>query len=201
MSIKGRMYPRRDMHTAFDLTFSHCRLIVNLAVEQQKYYSPLRKPPTAKERSRQLTELKAEFDWLRKSPAPAVALQQALKDYEQGLTNFFEGRANKPTFKSYSKGENSFRVTGKGNIKIRKLSRTKYEVHIPKIGWCKVTLPRELPISKVTSYTVSMTRSGKYHISFNTIKPVNTKKTKSKNPKNDVAIDLGCAKTITLSTG
>lgn len=199
MSSKGRAYPTKDMRESFELFFSHTRLVFNLCVGQQKYYSSLRKTPSAKDRSIQLTQLRGEYPWL--AATPAVILQQALKDYDQGMSNFFNGRANKPVFKAYNKGQNSFRVVGKNVIKIKKLSRTKYEVHIPKLGWCKVTLPRELPIRKVTSYTVSKTHSGRYHVAFTFNKPVNTAKTKSRNPEQITGLDLGCAVTVMTSTG
>jgi putative transposase len=53
-----------------------------------------------------LTAWRAETPWL--ANAPVHPLQQSLRDLERAYTNFFEGRAEFPTFKKKGKDE-SFR--------------------------------------------------------------------------------------------
>ena len=69
---------------------AHCRdarYVWNLAVEQQRHWHPGRNAPGYLEQAVQLTEARAEYAWLRSGSQ--TVQQQALRDFEQAMRNFF----------------------------------------------------------------------------------------------------------------
>lgn len=107
-----------------------------------------------------------------------VALQQSLHDLEGAYSAFFSrmtkkkagklpkgARAGAPRFKSRRDGRQAFRITGKANTRVRKVSATRAQVWIPKIGWVGFALSRPLP-SVPSSYTVVHEPDGRYYVSF-----------------------------------
>ncbi|HMA37780.1 MAG TPA: transposase [Chloroflexia bacterium] len=79
----------------------------------------------------ELTALKdqPETAWLK--AIDSQLLQQALRDLEQALTNFFEHRARYPRFKSKKRGEPSFRIPQRVIVRDG-------QVYVPKIGWVTI---------------------------------------------------------------
>jgi putative transposase len=67
----------------------HARFVWNLAVEQQQLWQPGRCAPGYNEQSAQLTEARAEYDWL--AAGSQTVQQQALRDFAQAMRNFFAG--------------------------------------------------------------------------------------------------------------
>ena len=67
----------------------HARYVWNLAVEQQLHWQPGRRAPGYKEQSAQLTAARAEYDWL--ATGSQIVQQQALRDFDQAMRNFFGG--------------------------------------------------------------------------------------------------------------
>jgi putative transposase len=65
----------------------HARFVWNLAVEQQQFWQPGRHAPGYNAQSAQLTEIRAEHDWL--AAGSQTVQQQALRDFAQGMRNFF----------------------------------------------------------------------------------------------------------------
>ncbi|MGZ8746089.1 MAG: helix-turn-helix domain-containing protein [Mycobacterium sp.] len=79
---------------------AHCRdarYVWNLAVEQQQHWQPGRKAPGYVEQAAQLTEARAEYVWLR--AGSQTVQQQALRDFAQGMRNFFNGSHRQPTWR------------------------------------------------------------------------------------------------------
>jgi putative transposase len=72
-----------------------------------------------------------ETPWLADSPTHT--LQQGLKDLERAYQNFFEGRAEFPTFKKKGRGE-SFRYSDPKQIK---LDNANGRISLPKLGWLR----------------------------------------------------------------
>ncbi|SNQ48383.1 hypothetical protein FRACA_2430007 [Frankia canadensis] len=86
-----RLYPVPEQVAGLEENCGHARFVWNLAVEQQSWWTPYRgKAPNHLERCRQLTEARATFDWLR--AGSQTVQQQALRDFDQALRNFFGGR-------------------------------------------------------------------------------------------------------------
>ena len=75
---------------------SHARFVWNLAVEQESSWRPGRRSaPGYLEQCRQLTQARAEFEWLR--AGSQMVQQQALRDFTQALVNLFVGSHGRPT--------------------------------------------------------------------------------------------------------
>lgn len=204
MSVKVRAYPTPAQARVLDTYFSHARLIYNLAVQQQKYYvkgsASAKNIPGKNQRYLNLTELRNTYDWLQQTPA--IILQQALADFNTAQNRFITSGVGKPKYKSYSRNNHSFRIVGKDSLKIRKLHGTKWQVHIPKLGWVHITCHRQPP-KHFKSYTVRKDPAGRYYVSFTSIPSI--KKTKPKpNPSEEsriCGIDLGIVHSITTSDG
>ncbi len=147
------------------ILLSHCghaRYVWNLAVEQQSWWRQARgSAPRFAEQSRQLTEARAEFDWLRNGSAEIQG--QALRDFDRAMTAFFSKRnpARKPSFRS-RRGGQGFAVN---RTKARRLSRNWGEVFIPKGGYVRFRWTRSLP-GKLGMARITLDQSGRWHISF-----------------------------------
>ena len=87
---------------------AHARFVWNLAVEQQSWWRPGRgRAPGYLEQARQLTEARAEVEWLR--AGSQMAQQQALRDFAQAMGNFFAGTHRRPTWRKAGRDE-GFRI-------------------------------------------------------------------------------------------
>ena len=70
---------------------AHARYVWNLAVEQQSWWQPGRmSAPGYLEQCRQLTAARAEYPWL--AAGSQMVQQQALRDFAQAMTAFFDPR-------------------------------------------------------------------------------------------------------------
>jgi transposase len=173
---------------------AHARLVWNLAIEQQSWWRPGRgKAPGFCEQARELTEARAEFQWLR--TGSQMVQQQALRDFAQAMRNFFAGTHRRPTWRKAGRDE-GFRIVAVKPGHVRRLSRETGEVWIPKAGWVRFRWSRTVPPG-VKSYRVTLDRAGRWHIAFSAIPdPIPA-------PGNGevVGIDRGVAVSAALSTG
>ena len=82
-----RLYPTPDQVSQMAQISGACRFVYNLALEQRReWYRPGRRFTFASQ-CRELTQLRAEVDWLR--AAPIHPLQQALRDLERAYRNWW----------------------------------------------------------------------------------------------------------------
>ena len=98
----------------------HARFVWNLAVEQQQFWQPGRRPPGYNEQSAQLTEIRAEYDWL--AAGSQTVQQQALRDFTQAMQNFFAGTHGRPSWRKAGV-HGGFRQVGLKPSHVEKLSR------------------------------------------------------------------------------
>ncbi|MGZ5363642.1 MAG: helix-turn-helix domain-containing protein [Mycobacterium sp.] len=76
---------------------AHCRdarYVWNLAVEQQRHWQPGRRAPGYGVQAAQLTDARAEYEWLR--AGSQTVQQQALRDFAQAMRSFFNGTHHRP---------------------------------------------------------------------------------------------------------
>ncbi len=173
-----------------------CRLVYNIALEQRSQWfrhyerqtgSKLNYPAQA----RQLTALRAEFDWI--GAVYVSCQQQALRDLDHAFVNFFARRAAYPTPRR--KGVNDgFRFPGR-EVEVCKLNAKWSAVRLPKIGWVKFRDTRPIR-GKVLNATVNHDALG-WHISF----ACEIDQTVPEPLRDSVGIDRGVAVTLALSTG
>jgi putative transposase len=171
----------------------HARFVWNLAVEQQQHWQPGRHAPNYNEQCAQLTEARAEYDWL--AAGSQTVQQQALRDFAQAMQNFFRGTHRCPTWRKAGQHE-GFRQVGFKPGHVKRLTRRFGQVWIPKIGWVKFRWTRT-PAATVKSYRVTLDRPGRWHIAFATIpEPV-----AGPDDGSVVGVDRGIAVTVALSSG
>ncbi len=175
---------------------AHARFVWNLAVEQHSHWRPGRKSaPGYLEQCRQLTAARAEHPWL--AAGSQMVQQQALRDFAQAMTAFFDPQnpAGRPSWRKAGRNE-GFRVVAVKPGEVRRLSRHVGEVRVPKAGWVRFRWSRPVP-PDVKSYRVTMDRAGRWHVALAVIpEPI-------AGPGNGqtVGIDRGVAVSAARSTG
>jgi len=187
-----RLYPAPEQVVGLAGHCGHARFVWNLAVEQQAWWSPYRgKAPNHVERCRQLTEARAEFGWLR--AGSQTVQQQALRDFDQAMRNFFNGSHRRPTFRKRGQSE-GFQIAGK-NAKVEKLNHRWAQCWVPKVGWVRFRRSRAVPDFR--SYRVTCDRAGRWHVAFAAVpEPV-----RGPDTGEVVGVDRGVAVSAALSTG
>ena len=187
-----RMYPSQAQHEALLLHCAHARFVWNLAVEQQSHWTRYRGPaPSHLARNKQLTEARREFGWLR--AGSQMVQQQALRDFDQAIRNFFAGTHRRPTWRKKHL-HNGFRIVATGPDDVRRLNRRWAEVRVPKIGRVRFRWSR--PVGEFKSYRVTL-KAGRWHIAFAQVPdPIPAPGTGE-----IVGVDRGVAHAAALSTG
>ncbi|MPY78090.1 MAG: transposase [Actinophytocola sp.] len=172
----------------------HARYVWNLAVEQHAHWRPGRtSAPGYLEQARQLTNARAEFAWLR--AGSQTVQQQALRDFNQAMRNFFAGTHRRPSWRKAGMHE-GFRQVAVRPEHIQKLNRRFGRVWVPKVGWVRLRWSRAVP-EGVKSYRITRDRAGRWHVAF-AAKPDPLPR-----PGNNqaVGVDRGVAVSAALSTG
>ena len=173
---------------------AHARYVWNLALEEQSWWRPGRgSAPGWAQQCRQLTEARAEFAWL--AEGSVTVQQQALRDFAQAMTNFFNGTHRRPAWRKAGRHE-GFRYVGLRDHQVVKLSRKWGAVWVPKVGWVRFRLSKPVPIG-VHSYRINRDACGRWHVAFAVLPdPISA-------PGNDqvVGVDRGVAVSAALSTG
>lgn len=175
---------------------AHCRdarYVWNLAVEQQQHWRPGRAAPGYLEQSRQLTEARAEYAWLR-AGSHAVQ-QQALRDFAQAMQSFFNGTNRRPVWRKAGVHE-GFRQVALKPHHVDRLNHRLGRVWVPKIGWVRFRLSRPVP-QGVKSYRVTRDRAGRWHVAFAHIPEPIT----GPGDCSVVGVDRGVTVSAALSTG
>ena len=175
----------------------HCsdaRYVWNLCVEQENEHRPVRgRMPRFAERCRQLTEARAENPWL--AEGSQTVQQQAVRDHQQAMANFFAGNCDRPGWRKAGHDE-GFRIVAVKPGDVRRLNRHHAAVKIPKAGWVRFRWSRPVPHG-VRSFRVTRDRSGRWHVAFAVIPaPVPGPGTGEV-----VGVDRGVAVSAALSTG
>jgi putative transposase len=200
-TYRYRLYPDEAQKQELARTFGCSRWVYNWALETKtKAYYQDEESLSLTDLSSRLTSKKKEeeTEWL--SEVSAVTLQQSLRNLNQAFTNFFEGRAEYPSFKS-KKGDQTARYVGTA-FDIRE-ENGKRKLRLSKMpGLINIRWSRELP-SEPSSCTVTKNAAGQYHVCF-----VCTEEVRQLPRINGeggdlefVGVDLGIESLVTLSTG
>ena len=155
------MIPTREQEVLLLDACGHARYVWNLGLQQRLMWRRWQGPPGLVEQARQLTEARADNDWL--AAGSVTVQQQALRDLDQAWRNFFGGTHDKPTWRRKGVHE-AFRVVGSQALRVRHDNHRWCAVLVPKVGWVKFKKSRDLPEAK--SYRVIRDRAGRWHIAF-----------------------------------
>ena len=163
MSFRGftyRLKPNALQEEAFLQFAGVCRLVWNLALEQRRDHWRNYQARTGDNlnyvtQARELTALRRETDFIR--AVSQTSQQYALKALDDAYRRFFKGLGGYPQPKK--KGVNdAFTFNGR-EITVERLNNRWGHVRLPKIGWVKFRMTRNLS-GKITEATVSLTPLG-----------------------------------------
>ena len=153
-AYKFRLYPNKEQQELINKTFGCTRFTFNhILGDAIKYYEENKKSKINTPAS-----YKSEFTFLKE--VDSLALANAQLQVKVAYKNFFKGsgfpkfRSKKDNYKSYTTNNQ------KGSVRIED-----NKIKLPKIGFVKVKLHREL-LGIIKSVTVSKNPSGKYYISI-----------------------------------
>jgi putative transposase len=163
MSFRGFTFALRPTHEQadkFGQVAGVCRLVWNLALEQRRNHWRQYQAQTGNNlnyvtQARELTALRAEFDFIHE--ASQTAQQYTLKALDDAFRRAFKGLGGFPQPKK--KGVNdAFTFNGR-QVFVERLNRRWGRVRLPKIGWVKLRMPRDVE-GKMTEVTVTRTALG-----------------------------------------
>lgn len=163
MSFRGftyRLKPTALQEEAFQQFAGVCRLVWNLALEQRCNHWRNYQVRTGNNlnfvaQCRELTALRREVDFIR--AVSQTCEKYVLKALDNSYLRFFKGLGGYPQPKK--KGVNdSFTFTGR-DIVVERLNRRWGRVRLPKIGWVRFLMTRNLS-GKMTEATVRLTPIG-----------------------------------------
>jgi transposase len=187
------MYPTPAQEVTMLEQCGHARYVWNLALEQWSMWTRDKgATPGYAEQARQLTEARAACGWLR--AGSQTVQQQALRDFDQAVGNFYAGTHRRPTWRRAGRHE-GFRIVGGQASRVVKLNRKWAAVLVPKVGWVRLRLSRALPAAK--SYRITRDRVGRWHIAF-AVKPPQIPAPATGEL---VGVDRGVTVSAALSTG
>jgi putative transposase len=198
-TYRFRVYPNKEQRRELAQTFGCCRWVYNWALEKKKTaYHREEEVLSYTDLSSHLTEKKREEEtqWLQ--DVSSTPLQQSLRNLDRAFLNFFEDRAEHPTFKS-KKGDQTARYVGKA-FDIRE-ENDKQKLRLSRMpGLVNVRWSQELP-SKPSSCTVTKNSAGQYHVCFVCAEEVDPLPRTKEDGLSFVGVDLGIESLVTLSTG
>ena len=188
-----RLYPTPAQQAALLGQCLHARYVWNLALEQWSMWTRDKGPtPGFAEQCRQLTEARAAFGWLR--TGSQTVQQQALRDFDQAVKNFYAGTHQRPTWRKAGRHE-GFRIVGGQASRWVKLNRKWAKVNVPKVGWVRFRLSQAVPEAK--SYRITCDRAGRWHVAFAVVPPP----IPAPGTGEVVGVDRGVTVSAALSTG
>src|SRR5260370_20964244 len=162
MTHRYRLCPDQAQEAILLEHCAHARFVWNLAVEQQSWWWPGRgSGASGGARMRQVAEARAAEPWLAQGASSVQ--QQALRDFDHAMAAFFDpaNPAGKPSYRS-KRGTQGFVIR---DVRARGLNRNHAEVSVPKLGWVRFWLSRDLP-AELGMARVTCDRSGRWHVSF-----------------------------------
>src|SRR5260370_965447 len=159
-AYKYRMYPTDEQKQILARTFGCCRFIYNWALRQKTdafYHEHQRL--YYKDLSEALTLLKKHPDYSWLNEVSSVPLQQALRHLEKAFLNFFDGRAQHPTFKKKHTQQSATYLSNAFQWDGSTLTLAKLETPLPIVSpppFPDGPTPRNVPTPKLLADTSSL---------------------------------------------
>jgi putative transposase len=191
---RANVYPAEPdavQHAALVRWVGACRYVYNLGLEQRRDFGPGRRLNYVSQ-ARELTELRAEVDWLK--AAPVHALQNALRAVEDAFQRFFAGLGGYPKERK-TFVDDSFTLPAE-DVAFRRPNKNQGAIRLPKIGWVRFRGYRDLG-GRLLSVTFRY-KAGRWHVSCAWEKDV-ADPPKSELPT--IGLDRGVAVFAALSDG
>ena len=156
-AVKVRLYPTTEQELALAKSFGCARWYYNYALNACiQHYEETGKSLKVSVYKAYLSQLKVEHPWLKEDCYSAV-LQCVAINLNKAYTNFFEGRAKFPRFKSKHHKQS---IQYPQNVKV-----LGDFLEVPKIGVVKAVFHRSIS-GKIKTVTISKTPTDKYFASI-----------------------------------
>ncbi|GAA2953370.1 RNA-guided endonuclease TnpB family protein [Streptomyces enissocaesilis] len=194
-AFKFRFHPTNEQAAELSRTFGCVRKVYNLALEARTVaWYQRQERVNYNATSAMLTQWKKTEESAFLCEVSSVPLQQTLRHLQGAFSNFFEGRAKYPRFKSKKKTRRSAEYT-KSAFKYHNGALTLAKMKTP----LAIVWSRPLPDgAEPSTVTVSQDSAGRWFVSMlcedASVKPLPTLDTA-------VGIDAGITSLVTLSTG
>src|SRR5215211_3996677 len=190
-----KLRPTAEQEALFRQFAGVCRLVYNLALEQRRDWWRHYERETGQRlnyvaQARQLTELRAEFDWIR--AIYVSCQQQALRDLDRAFQLL---RRPRPLSEPAQEGHQRRLPVPWPGVETRRLNAKWSAVRLPKIGWAKFRDTR--PIRGLIKNATITGEADGWHVSF----ACEIEHEAPQNFRPAVGIDRGVATTLALSTG
>ena len=188
---KFRIYPNKEQQNLINQTLGCCRLVYNIGLDMRNKAFENGEKVNYCKTSAMLTQLKRSDEFSFLGNADAVALQQSLRDLDQGFVNFFQKRARHPRFKSKHNNHQSYRTMSPRNG-IRIVGNY---IKLPKLGYVKIR--QSMDVGKINNATVVRAPTGKYFVVLN----VEFEPVVKQNGGGSIGIDVGIKEFYSDSNG
>jgi putative transposase len=193
-AYKYRMYPTKNQKEMVNKHFGACRYVYNWGLEYKiQTYKETGKSISRFALNKEITLLKQSEIWLKE--INSQSLQGATLNIDNAFTKFFREKKGFPHFKSKKNRVQSFNVPQ--NYKV---DFNNNEIYLPKIGWVKTKLHRQFKGKQQTA-KISMTNTGKYHISILIDDEQSLPEKVKFNQKTTVGLDMGLTHFLITSDG
>ena len=190
-----RIYPTKEQKVLMEKHFGSSRFIYNKLLEiKQLFYKKYRINISGFDLKRHLVILKEVYPWLKEVNSQSI--QQACINLDKAFTNFFNFGFGYPKRKCKKDHHFSFQVPQHYQLD---LSTSK--VLLPKLGWIKVKMHRDLFQGNLKTATVSRTPTGKYYISILTDDNEEIPEKQKYSKATMVGVDVGLKNFAALSSG
>lgn len=158
-AYKYRLYPNAEQKVLIARHFGCARFVYNWALsEKDKHYKETGKSlPKRQIQDMVVASKKADKGWL--TEVNSQSLLASLANLETAFTNFFQGRAKFPRFKSKYSGWQSFQCPQHVTVDFQQ-----GQINLPKLKGIKAKLHRPF-VGKVKTVTIKRSPSGKYFAS------------------------------------
>lgn len=196
-NYKFKLITKPSQEEVFDSWFGTCRFLYNLALEHRiLHWNQWKSNQNYYDQANQLKDMKKVegFEWI--GEAPSQVLQQSLKDLDKAFRSFWRSGFGFPKWKKKS-GNQSIRFPDAKSISVRRVSKRKAFVKLPKIGEVGFRLSRPI-LGKIKNCTVKKETDGLY-ITFCTEQELSHKKENEN--RTPIGIDRGITETIVTSKG
>ena len=159
-AYKYRFYPTAEQKEQLAQTFGCCRFVYNWGLSMRKTaYKEQGEKLSYYSLAAMLPALKQEYPWL--AEVSSVPLQQALRHLDRAFVNFFEGRAQYPTFKKKGHEQSATYAANAFTWDGEHLTLAKMDDPL------NIRFHRPLPDgSKPSSVTISKDSAHRYFVSF-----------------------------------
>jgi putative transposase len=189
MAWRYRLYPTAPEAEVLARHCGDARFVWNLALEQANAWRPGRRAsPGSAERFRQLADAR-KGSWLGEGSSSVQ--QQALRDFDQALRNWWAGTHRRPRWRKQGLDE-GFCVR---DVTVRRLSRKWAEIRVPKCGPVRFRLTR--PLGPHGMARITKDRAGRWHVAFSAPQSAVARRSTGA----VVGVDLGVVNTATTSDG